>query len=85
MKFKKIIIFKGLQKQGLPFIIYCHPYEFNPDEWNQIAKPVPMSVRLHQGLGRRGFPGKVYQILQSGSFGTMSEVLKYVQQTDKQN
>jgi polysaccharide deacetylase family protein (PEP-CTERM system associated) len=77
--------FKGLQKQGLPFIIYCHPYEFNPDEWNQIGKPVPISVRLHQGLGRRGFPGKVYQILKSGSFGTMSEVLTHFQQTDKQN
>jgi len=68
--------FKKIEKQNIPFVIYCHPYEFNPQEWRQMMKYVPVSRRLHQGIGRRGFEGKVAQLLKLSSFGTISEVLK---------
>jgi polysaccharide deacetylase family protein (PEP-CTERM system associated) len=38
-----------------PFIYYCHPYEFDPDELKELSFPVPLRVRLHQGLGRGRF------------------------------
>ena len=35
-----------------PFVLYCHPYEFDPREFAEMALRVPLEVRLHQGLGR---------------------------------
>lgn len=75
---------KKLEKTGLPFIIYCHPYEFNPDEWRLIVGHISGYRRLHQGLGRRGFRSKVLKILESGSFGTMSEVLERLQNKEEE-
>ncbi len=75
---------RKLENQGLPFIIYCHPYEFNPQEWRQIMKYVPAYRRLHQGLGRNRFEGKIAQLLKLRTFGTMSDVLKIVRNMKKQ-
>jgi polysaccharide deacetylase family protein (PEP-CTERM system associated) len=36
-----------------PFVLYCHPYEFDPSEFAELKLPIPARVRLHQGLGRR--------------------------------
>ena len=38
-----------------PFVFYCHPYEFDVREFEEIPLRVPLSVRLHQGAGRRWF------------------------------
>ncbi len=67
---------RKLEEQKLSFVIYCHPYEFNPNEWEQILRHVSGYRRLHQGVGRKGFQRKVTQLFESGNFGTMSEVLK---------
>ena len=67
-----------INEEGLPFVIYCHPYEFNPKEWQQIKKHVPLYKRLHQGLGRGSFQSKLSKILQSAKFTTMSEVLEEI-------
>lgn len=75
---------RKLDEQRLPFIIYCHPYEFNPQEWQQILKHVSGYRRFHQGLGRRGFQGKVSRLLESKTFGTMSAVLKRLREKEKQ-
>jgi polysaccharide deacetylase family protein (PEP-CTERM system associated) len=40
-------------RDGRPFVAYCHPYEFDPDELWSLPFPIPMKVKLHQGLGRR--------------------------------
>lgn len=42
---------------------YCHPYEFDPDEFKYLKIPLPLKTRLHQGLGRRGFKNKFRQML----------------------
>jgi hypothetical protein len=73
---------KSLESKKLPFIIYCHPYEFNPNEWKQIMKYVPLSRRLHQGVGRKGFRKKVSRLLRAGRFGTMSEVLELLKKEE---
>lgn len=41
--------------RAAPFVFYCHPYEFDVKELKEIPLPVPLSVRLHQGTGRRWF------------------------------
>ena len=45
------------------FMAYCHPYEFDPDEFKHLKIPLPLKTRLHQGLGRRGFEKKFRQML----------------------
>lgn len=37
------------------FVYYCHPYEFNKHELNEIRPRIPLKTRLHQGLGRNFF------------------------------
>ena len=41
-----------------PFVFYCHPYEFDPAEFAEIPQPIPLKIRLHQGLGRGRFEGR---------------------------
>ena len=48
---------------GEVFVAYCHPYEFDPDEFAHLGYPLPLKTRLHQGLGRRGFEGKFRRML----------------------
>jgi len=45
----------GTVMQTAPFVFYCHPYEFDPNEFRELDLPIPTKVRLHQGLGRRRF------------------------------
>ena len=46
------------------FMAYAHPYEFDPDEFTHLGYRLPLKIRLHQGLGRRGFESKFRQMLQ---------------------
>lgn len=48
---------------GEVFMAYCHPYEFDPDEFKHLGYSLPLKTRLHQGLGRRGFEKKFRQML----------------------
>jgi hypothetical protein len=45
----------SLYLERAPFIFYCHPYEFDYQEFSQISLDIPLKVRLHQGLGRKPF------------------------------
>jgi polysaccharide deacetylase family protein (PEP-CTERM system associated) len=42
-----------------PFVLYCHPYEFDPREFDHLGFHVPWKVRLHQGMGRRFVPSRL--------------------------
>lgn len=55
--------------------IYMHPYEYDPIEFRELGHPIPWMRRLHQGLGRRGFAGKIDRLLSEFSFGTMQQVI----------
>lgn len=48
---------------GEVFVAYCHPYEFDPQEFSQLKVPLPLKTRLHQGLGRGGFEAKFRKML----------------------
>ena len=48
---------------GEVFAAYCHPYEFDPDEFAHLGMRLPLKTRLHQGLGRRGFEAKFRRML----------------------
>lgn len=56
------------------FTLYCHPYEFDPDEFDQLPFRIPWKTRLHQGLGRRGFEAKFCKLMTSFSTGTAIEI-----------
>ena len=57
---------------GETFVAYCHPYEFDSDEFAHLGYRLPLKTRLHQGLGRRGFERKFRQML--GEFETITAV-----------
>jgi polysaccharide deacetylase family protein (PEP-CTERM system associated) len=46
-----------------PPVFYCHPYEFDPGEFERLEFCIPRGIRLHQGLGRRGFAAKFRSLL----------------------
>jgi polysaccharide deacetylase family protein (PEP-CTERM system associated) len=51
--------------QGYPFVAYCHPYEFDNREFRELSLRIPVAVRLHQGLGRRGFQTKFEKLIRT--------------------
>lgn len=63
-------------RAGRPATIYMHPYEYNPIEFSEIDYPVPWKTRLHQGLGRRSFPGKVDRLVREFRFGAMCDMIE---------
>lgn len=67
-----------LNAQATPATIYMHPYEFDPDEVLEVGFGVPWSVRARQGIGRRGFAGKVARLLRDYRFGALSDMLAAV-------
>lgn len=53
------------QQRDEPFVAYCHPYEFDPDEFAERDIDIPLKTRLYQGLGRRGFQAKFERMLKT--------------------
>lgn len=66
---------RQLERIGRPGIVYMHPYEYDPREMASYQKNVPLRKRLHQGIGRKGFPGKIDRLLREFSFTTMRDIL----------
>lgn len=66
---------RAVISSGRPAVVYCHPYEFNPDELAEFGAQVPYRMRLSQGIGRASFRQRVKALLGSLSFGRLDEVL----------
>ncbi len=66
---------RQLERVGRPGIVYLHPYEYNPGELAAYKDTVTLTGRLHQGLGRKGFPGKVDRLLAQFDFGPIEDVI----------
>lgn len=60
---------------GRPPIIYCHPYEFSPDELADYRGQVPERFRRVQGLGRKAFVKRLRHLFRTMRFGRLDEVL----------
>lgn len=64
-------------------VFYCHPYELDPDEFRRKVPPPPWGdlrlsrkLRLHQGLGRRGFADKLRLLLRHFRFRSFADALR---------
>ncbi len=66
---------RQLERVGRPGIVYFHPYEYDPVEMRVYRVSVSLKQRVHQGLGRKGFPRKIDNLLRDFRFGPMGEVL----------
>jgi hypothetical protein len=60
---------------GRPAIVYCHPYEFAPDELDQFKGDVSPLFLHYQRLGRRQFAPRVRYLFDALPFGRMDSVL----------
>lgn len=65
---------RAVAGEGRPAIVYCHPYEFSPEELDGY-RHVSARTRISQGIGRRSFAGRVSRLLGEFSFGRFSDVL----------
>ena len=65
---------RSIAGDGRPFVVYCHPYEFNRNELAGYPS-VSSRLRFSQGLGRRSFTGRVRALLQEFAFGRLTDVL----------
>jgi polysaccharide deacetylase family protein (PEP-CTERM system associated) len=59
-----------------PFVFYCHPYEFDSREFEEISIKLPLKVRLHQGLGRTRSGKRFGAFLEQFGGRTMIELLQ---------
>jgi polysaccharide deacetylase family protein (PEP-CTERM system associated) len=66
---------RRMERLGRPGIAYLHPYEFDPAQMAAYRGRVSWRMRLHQGLGRKGFPAKVDRLLREFRFGAIEEVI----------
>ncbi|MBX3423908.1 MAG: polysaccharide deacetylase family protein [Pirellulaceae bacterium] len=65
---------QSLADNGI-FTLYCHPYEFDPDEFAHLPLELSWKVRLHQGLGRRTFESKFCKLMSKYPTTTARELL----------
>jgi len=67
--------FHKMEDAGRPATVYCHPHEFDPDAFAQLPFRVPLRLRLHQGIGRRAFPGRIEKLLTEFRFGPIRDLI----------
>ncbi len=60
---------------SVPFVFYCHPYEFDVHELNEIPLSLPFTVRFHQGAGRRWFEQRFRSFVKCFGGQTMQDML----------
>lgn len=66
---------RRIEREGRPGILYFHNYEYDPGEMRAYGGQFPLRLRLHQGLGRKGFPLKIARLLSEFRFGRLTDVL----------
>ena len=60
---------------GRPVILYCHPYEFSPDEMAEYRGRVGPAFRIMQGIGRSSFIRRVHHLFGRLPFGRFDQVM----------
>ena len=66
---------RALVRRGRPPVLYCHPYEFNPDELAEYRGAAPRGFRLQQGLGRRAFVKRLRRLSAEIPLGRLDATL----------
>jgi len=70
--------FCQLDRMGRAGVVYLHPYEYDPEELDSYKSVTTWKQRLHQGLGRRAFAGKVDRLIRDVKVGPLREVLAHL-------
>jgi polysaccharide deacetylase family protein (PEP-CTERM system associated) len=60
---------------GRPAIVYCHPYEFAPNELDEFKGRVSSLFLFYQSLGRSQFAPRIQYLFGALPFGRMDSVL----------
>lgn len=66
---------KQINKQGQPAILYFHPYELDPNEFQEIKENIPGKLRFTQGLNRKKTEKKLERLLSDFEYYTISEYI----------
>jgi polysaccharide deacetylase family protein (PEP-CTERM system associated) len=66
---------RAIVASGRPVVVYCHPYEFNPQELAEFRTEVSFRRRFSQGYGRRSSTQRVKGLLETLPFGRLDQVL----------
>ena len=66
---------QAIAASGRPVVIYCHPYEFNPDELAEFRTEISSRRRFTQGFRRRSSRQRVKGLLETLPFGRLDQVL----------
>ena len=66
---------RSVLASGRPAILYCHPYEFSPEEMDEFRGSVGPAFRLTQGIGRSSFIRRVHHLLANLPFGRFDDVM----------
>ena len=73
---------RRVNREGLPFIVYCHPYEFSREkmDFGQFSPPLAAGAArrldLRFNLFRRGVRGKMERLLADFRFAPIKTALK---------
>ncbi|MFH1741066.1 MAG: DUF3473 domain-containing protein [bacterium] len=70
----RVFVRKTLALQR-PFVFYCHPYELDASELYDLRETIPITTRLHQGLGRKGMRSKIIRLLSTFETKSFEEVI----------
>lgn len=60
------------QRDGMPGIFYCHPWEFDPHQPRQIQAPLKSRLRHYTNLKK--MEGRLIRLMGDFSWGTMNDV-----------
>jgi hypothetical protein len=66
---------RSIVREGRPAVVYCHPYEFAPDELDGYRDRVPARMRAQQGMGRKAIARRVRRLLAELPFGRFDDTL----------
>lgn len=66
---------KLLNHQGYPGILLFHPYELDPNEFQEIKENIPGKLRFTQGLNRKKTEKKLERLLSDFEYYTISEYI----------
>ena len=68
---------RKVNAQNRPYVLYCHPYEFDPDDFRNMNEKVPRAKRLAQRMFRESVPRKMAALFKAGRFTSIPETLEY--------
>lgn len=69
-------MFARVLRDGVPIVVYCHPYEFNAGEVYIHKSNVSLAYKLHQNIGRRSIPEKLRALFNRYAFGGLDDLLQ---------